>query len=370
LRTSDIVQQNGAMRQRALRTVVLVHAIEATDWDEQTLTAAERASATAATAAGGPPPEAGAEGAPLGAESERFLARRAEALLTRVRVRSPGIDRVLAAADGATALDRGTLLLAFAVGVALAFADGGRIDIFAYPLVGLIVWNLIVYLILIARLFGQRAEGSRVRDAFGRFYARRVSARVEALVAHSTRFNAPLAPGLRRFATDWREVGRPMYLLRARRLLHLAAILVAVGLMAGYDLRGWILREPAGWGTTIFGPASAHAALTALYGPASAISGVALPSAAEIRSLIWTGPASGGGTAGEWLYLIDWTALLYIVLPRLLAVVSSTIGLWRQTASPRAPAWLSREYLRAILSPAAPTSPPPTGGSSSPSPGS
>ncbi|HEX4269022.1 MAG TPA: hypothetical protein VHY36_14135 [Steroidobacteraceae bacterium] len=29
--------------------------------------------------------------------------------------------------------------------VSLAFADGGRIDIFAYPLVGLLLWNLIVY---------------------------------------------------------------------------------------------------------------------------------------------------------------------------------------------------------------------------------
>jgi hypothetical protein len=364
LRTTDIVQQNGAMQQRALQTVLLVHAIEATDWDGQALSTADRTGATSAAAEEGPLPAPGAEGAPLGADSERFLVRRAEALLARLRVRSPGIDRVLAAADGATGLDRATLLLAFAVGVAISFADGTRIGIFAYPLLGLVVWNLIVYLLLIARVFRQRAEGSRLRDAFGRLYARRVRARIDALIAHSIGFNAPLAPGLRRFAADWWEIGRPVFSLRARRLLHLAAILVAVGLMAGYGFRGWILREPAGWSTTVFGPASAHAALTVLYGPASAISGVALPSAAEIRSLIWTGPASGGGSAGGWLYLIDWTALLYIVFPRLLALVASTFALWRQTAKLRPPASLSREYLREILSP---TPPPPALADSPPS---
>ena len=61
-----------------------------------------------------------------------------------MRVRSPGVDRVLAAATAATGLDRTILLLGFVLGVALAFADGRRIDIFAYPLLGLVLWNLIV----------------------------------------------------------------------------------------------------------------------------------------------------------------------------------------------------------------------------------
>lgn len=349
------------MQQRALQTVLLVHAIEATDWDGQALSTADRAGATTAAAEEGPLPEPGSEGTPPGADSERFLIRRAEALLARLRIRSPGIDRVLVAADGARGLDRATLVLAFAAGVAISFADGARIGIFAYPLLGLVVWNLIIYLLLIARLLRQRAGGSWMRDAFGRLYARRVRARIDALIVHSIGFNAPLAPGLRRFAADWWELGRPVFSLRARRLLHLAAILVAAGLMAGYGFRGWFLREPAGWSTTVFGPASAHAALTVLYGPASAISGVALPSVAEIRSLIWTGPVSGGGPAGGWLYLIYWTALLYIVFPRLLALAVSTLGLWRQTARLGPPASLSREYLREILPPPTPPPPAPTG---------
>ncbi len=347
------------MQQRALRTVLLVHAIEETDRAGEALSMADREHATREAAGAGPLPETARDGAALGGDSERFLARRAEGLLARLRVRSPGIDHILAVSGSALGLDRSTLVLAFLAGVAIAFADGDRIDLFAYPLFGLVIWNLIVYAVRVGRLFRAPERGSRVRGAFGRLYARRARARIDALIAHSTGFNAPLAPGLRRFAADWSEVGQPVFLCRARRLLHLAAILAAAGLMAGYDFRGWILREPAGWGTTIFGPASAHTALTALYGPASAVSGVALPSADAIRALIWSGPTSGGGPAGQWIYLIDWTALLYIVFPRLLAVAVSTVGLWRESARLKVPEPVTGDYLREILPrPPAPPAPP------------
>ncbi len=222
--------------------------------------------------------------------------------------------------------------------------DGGRIDIFAYPLIGLVLWNLIVYAILIVRTFRSAGQSSPAadptaarptpatpRDGFfrrwlARLYANRVHARIDAFITHSIGFNAPLAPGLRRFAADWCEVGRPLFRERVGRLLHLAAILAAAGLMAGYDFRGWVLRQAAGWSTTVFGPASAHTALVTLYGAASAVSGVRIPSAQDLLALAWTSHTAGGGAAGQWLYLIDWTALLYIVLPRLLAAILTTLS--------------------------------------------
>ena len=305
-------------------------------------------------------------------DSERFLARRADALLARLRVRSPGVDRILAAAAGPTGLDRSILVLAFVLGVALAFADGARrIDIFAYPLIGLVLWNLIAYVVLIVRAFQSPRQGAPttgtvpVREALAgesdgfirrwlvRAYANRVRTRIDALITHSIGFNAPLAPGLRRFAADWWEVGRPLFRDRSRRLLHLAAILVAAGLMAGYDLRGWLLRQAAGWGTSVFGPSSAHAALVTLYGAGSAVSGVPIPSAHDLQALAWTGATAGGGPAGQWLYLIDWTALLYIVLPRVLAVIITTLSLWRHSATLRTPPTFAG-YLAAVLRPLTP----------------
>lgn len=361
------------MRQRALQAVLLVHAIEQADLAGDALPLGDRIDATREAVDGRPLPPTGAGGA-IDGDAERLLARRANALLVRLRVRSPGIDHILAAAAGPTGLDRTLLLLAFALGVALAFADGRQIDIFAYPLIGLVIWNLIVYLILIIRAFRSVEQDSRAagtvaarelatvrRDGFFRrwlagAYANRVRARIDALITHSIGFNAPLAPGLRRFAVDWSELGRLLFRERSRRLLHLAAILLAVGLMAGYGLRGWILRQAAGWGATVFGPASAHTALVTLYGAASAVSGIPIPSAHDIQALAWTGPASGGGSAGPWLYLIDWTALIYIVLPRVIAVIVTTLSLWRHSATLRTPATFPG-YLAAVLRPL--SSPPP-----------
>lgn len=366
------------MRQRALQTVLLVHAIEQTDAVGDVLSLEDRAQASREAADGRPLPATAEASAPMNGDSERFLARRADALLSRLRVRSPGVDRVLAAAAGPTSLDRALLLLGFAIGVVIAFADGRRIDIFAYPLVGLVLWNLIVYIVLIVRLFRSpgasrlmpaqsgpaggpaAADGqwngptaAAQRDGFlrrwlVRLYAGRVRTRIDRLITHSIGFNAPLAPGLRRFAADWWEVGRPLFRDRARRLLHLSAILAAVGLVVGYEIRGVLLHQPAGWGTTVFGPSSAHAALVTLYGAASALSGISIPSSHDIQTLAWTSATAGGGPAGPWLRLIDCTALLYIVVPRLLALLITTLSLWRHAATLRPPPSFAG-YLAAVL---------------------
>jgi hypothetical protein len=376
LPAAAIVQQNGVMRQRALQALLLVHAIEQTDLAGDAVSLEDRVQASREAADGRPLPVAGNAPAQINGDTERFLVRRADVLLARLRVRSPGVDRVLAAAAGATGLDRTILLLGFVLGIGLAFVDGGRIDIFAPPLIGLLLWNLIVYIVLILRIFRSPRQRSRAagavarqaaviqRDGFfrrwlARLYANRVHARIDAFITHSIGFNAPLAPGLRRFAADWCEVGRPVFRERVRRVLHLAAILAAAGLMAGYDSRGWILRQAAGWSTTVFGPSSAHAALVTLYGAASGVSGRGVASAHDLLALAWTSHTTGGGPAGEWLYLIDWTALLYIVLPRLMAAILSTLSLWRRSLTLRTPSSFSG-YLAAVLRAhsAAPESPP------------
>jgi hypothetical protein len=365
------------MRQRALQSVLLVHAIEQSDVGGDALSLEDRAQASREAADGHQVPAAPDTSKQIDGDSERFLTRRAEALLARLRVRSPGVDRILAAAAGPTGLDRSFLVLAFALGVALAFADGGRrIDIFAYPLIGLVLWNLIAYVVLIVRNFQAPRQTARpagtvlVREALAgrsdgffrrlllRAYANRVRTRIDALITHSIGFNAPLAPGLRRFAADWWEIGVPLFRDRSRRLLHLTAILVAAGLMTGYGLRGWLLRQVAGWGTSVFGPSSARTALVTLYGAGSAVSGVPIPSAHDLQALAWTGAAAGGGPAGQWLYLIDWTALLYIVLPRLLAVIITTLSLWRHSATLRTPPSFAG-YLAAVLRPLSPAPEPP-----------
>src|SRR5580698_6958938 len=98
---------------------------------------------------------------PLAPQSEAFLLRRADRLLDRLRVRSPAVMQVLALSGGLTWLGRIVLVLAVAAGVSLSALDGSRrINILAFPLIGLIAWNLIVYILLIVAWLRSRGRPS------------------------------------------------------------------------------------------------------------------------------------------------------------------------------------------------------------------
>jgi len=76
--------------------------------------------------------------------------------------------------------------------------------------------------------------------------------------------------------------------------MHLAAALVAIGLIVGLYVRGIALRYEAGWESTFLGPGSAYALISALYEPASALSGISHGSPGEISELRWTGHGRRG----------------------------------------------------------------------------
>jgi Protein of unknown function (DUF2868) len=317
------------MHQRELRTVLLIQAIEETDRAGEVIPLADRADASRAvireTKLSLAQPSAS-----LSTQSQAFLVKRSERLLDRLRLRSPVVMHVLALAGGLTWLGRFVLVAALATGVSLSALDGSRrINILAFPLIGLIAWNLFVYVLLLVtwvRTRGRPAAAAGFWSAS--VYERWISSRIESLMRHSTRFNVPLTTGLRRFAAEWGALSQPILFLRAKRLLHLAAALMAIGLIVGLYFRGIALRYEAGWESTFLGPQSAYALISALYEPASAVSGISHGSLTEISELRWTA-TGGGGEAASWIHLIAITALLYVVLPRLLAAAASTFGLWR-----------------------------------------
>jgi hypothetical protein len=141
-----------------------------------------------------------------------------------------------------------------------------------------------------------------------------------------------LTAALKRFATEWGAVAPALMILRAKRVFHVCAALVAVGLIVGLYVRGIGLRYEAGWESTFLGTSQVRLFLSAVYGPASAISGIALPSTDEqIDALKWTA-MEGGGDAAMWIHLLALTALLYIIVPRLLAAAVASVSL----------AWVSR----------------------------
>src|ERR1700761_7414020 len=115
------------MHQRALRTVLLIQAIEETDRTGEVIPLADRAAASR---------EVVREAPKLTRDSDAFIARRAQALLERLRTRSPAVTHVLALAGGVTWLARFVLIVALALGVSMSALDGSRrINILAFPLI-------------------------------------------------------------------------------------------------------------------------------------------------------------------------------------------------------------------------------------------
>jgi hypothetical protein len=332
---------------RTLRTVLLIQAIEESDRGGDVLPLADRAEATREAMRSVPQGRAIQPGVGLTPVDETLLALRAERLLARVRLRSPAVDYVLAVAGGLTWLGRGALVLALIVGLSLSTLDGSRrINILAFPLIGLIAWNFFVYTLLIAAWIKQGAMPAGTRWS-GRFYERWIGARIDGLLKQSMRFNAPLATALRRFTREWVQFEQPLLLQRAQRLMHCAAALVAIGLIAGLYIRGIVLRYEAGWESTFLSPKSVQALLTVLYGPGAILTGIGLPSISGVNALRWTG-VSGGGEAASWIHLIALAATLYIIVPRLILACVSGFKLWRLSLNPPLPAAFIG-YGRAVL---------------------
>jgi hypothetical protein len=312
------------MREDELRSILLIKAIEEADGSETLLPPADRLAASReASRAAGDAPAAGAA--------------RARILLAKVVARHPFLTTVLRLSGGSTAAGAALVALGLIAGVALSALDGTRrINILAFPVFGVVAWNLVMYAAIFAGWM--RAPGMLVQLA---------NIRLTRLVAKSGAFDAPLAAALGRFAREWFDAARPLLAARAARVLHLAAAAVGVGLILGLYARGIALDYRAGWESTFLGAPQARALLAVLYGPASLVTGIAIPDAAALESIRWNGDA-GGERAAPWMHLLAVTVALFVVLPRLALALAGTVFIKRWARRAPLPPALSA-YLRGAL---------------------
>ncbi len=316
------------MREDTLRAVLMVKAIEETDRAGTLLPPGDRAQATREAVR-----TAGASGEVADA-GDAFLARalgeRAERLLGPLCNRFPIVEEAL----GRTRTPRWLLLVllvaAFASGIGLSAMDGSKhINILALPFLGLIAWNLAVYVLLAAAWVKARTASPAPSPRRGHVLARLLERRVEPLLRTTRRVHAVLGEALGRYASSWASFGTAYAAQHARRWLHLAAAVVALGLIVGLYLRGTVLRYDAGWESTFLGPAAVRAVLGVVFGPVADWSGVELPqSLAAVEQCRWT-TAGGGCDAAPWIHLIALSLLCYVVVPRLLLAGTATLALAR-----------------------------------------
>jgi hypothetical protein len=328
------------MRERDAQAVLLVRAVEETDGKGRILPEHERAAATrqALERTGAADP------GPVGRRDA--VRRRARTLLTGLEDRHPALQRALASLRGGPGAVLPVYALALVVGLATNLLGPQRsINLLAAPLLGLLAWNLLVYLAVpLVRALGSKAGHGPVVTWLAGVLAARPRRSLQRLMAgrDDTAAGAGIAAAaLGEFAARWRRAAGPLLAARVRRTLHVAALVMAGGAVGGMYLRGIAFEYRATWESTLLEADGVQALLSVVLGPAAALLGTAVPSVAPLEA-----PASGN--AATWIHLYATTTLLVVGLPR--AALAALEGLRASRLAADIPVELDEGYVRGVLS--------------------
>ena len=154
-------------------------------------------------------------------------------------------------------------------------ADRQHVNVLAFPLLGIIAWNLVVYVLLMLRALGGRAP-RRLRHWL---------AELPRTVRPESAAAAAIAAALP--ATGGRAAG--LLDARAGRVLHFSAALFAIGALLGLYVRALAFEYRIGWESTFLQAPAVHAFLATLLGPAAKLLGMPFPSVDAIEAMRITG---------------------------------------------------------------------------------
>jgi hypothetical protein len=298
------------MNEDGARRLALVRAIETEDTAERLLTRDDRSYATGIALA-----ELGqsGEGRAAARRDSDFLERRSALAFERLAARFPAVALAERRARWPGWLDWVLPIGALLLGVASNAIDGRRLSIIAFPMVGMLLWNLAIYGLLglqALRRLGRSRAGAKAHPMTG--LIERITGPARAIAAAQQ----PLGSALGRYLRDWLAWSAPLTNSRAARLLHLSAAALAAGLLIGMYWRALGTEYRAGWESTLLSAEAVHALVQIMLWPASALTGIALPDLARVEALRWS-RTGAGENAGPWLHLYAATAFLFIIGPRL-----------------------------------------------------
>ena len=289
-----------------------------------------------------------ADGASAQAEWGRaWLAERARLGLSRC-VQRWGADLPLGLASAVSgpgrALAGAVLVLAFLLGlVGDALGPSKVVNLLSLPLLGLLAWNLAVYALLLARaLLSRWRRADRppgpLRQALLAWLWRTQGRIVAQATDHPTSRGKAMAGSYMQwarvqggFTRDWLAIAQPLHAARLAALVHAAAACLVLGVVASLYARGLVLDYRAGWDSTFLGVKGVHRLLSGLLGPASTLSGLALPDPAALASLRLAGGVGEG--AARWIHLWALTLGLWVVLPRALLAAQAWAAARRLAAN-------------------------------------
>ncbi len=298
------------MTEEEARWFFFIRAVELADPAEVILTREDRLRATMAALDQTESIHAG--GYRRGENDEAFLVRRSNYALTRIQARFPEAERAVRRLRWPAWLNWLLPLAALVLGLATnELGDSRQLNIIAFPMLGMLAWNLVVFLGLAVQ--AGRAVVRRQRSPRKTLLARLVT-RLSSSVQASGR---PLDSGIAQFVDDWLVASERLTYSRASCVLHLAAAALAAGLILGMYARALPVEYSAGWESTLIDAPMLHSFLGVVLGPASFIAGIPLANLPELRAMEWSAGGTGAN-ARPWLHLYAVTAGLFVMAPRLL----------------------------------------------------
>jgi hypothetical protein len=280
------------------------------------------------------------------ASDESLVARRARLSIERLATRSAHVGATLAAVTWKPWIGRLVVASALVAGFLLdAVSAERRINILAPPIIAILAWNLAVYVAMLLRWAWQAARGLSRTQPAPRFAAatRRVSRLVLGVPKSLLRTDA--ASPFARFARRWLEASSPLNGLRGLALLHLASVAFALGALAGLYLRGLAFEYRAGWESTFLGVDTVRSVLGLVLGPASAVTGIALPDTTRLEAMRL--PGGIGENAAGWIHLYAVTVFLFVVVPRVALAAAASLRARRMAE--RFPLPLDDAYFRHLV---------------------
>lgn len=314
------------MRTEALREVLLVRAIEESDASGRLLPFEERERA-ARDAMRSTPLATDELGQPAATSRVvEALSMRASRLLPPVLARHPALGDLLARSDWPRWAGVALLVVAFASGVSLSALHGSRrINILALPFLGLLAWNLVVYAWILIASVRAMARPGLVAALPGSAVVRGLGRRLGPLVTRIAQVDTEFGTAARRYATDYTRADASRIGQLLRQWLHLAAAILALGLLAGLYLRGIGHSYVAGWESTWLGPEQVRWLIDTIFGPPARWAAIALPTSVEaVAGLQFQPDGSGGESAAAWIHLMALCLLATIVLPRLVLAAAAS----------------------------------------------
>jgi hypothetical protein len=327
-----------SMDERAARRVVLAHAIETGDREHKLLSVADRdqidGQARQEALAG-----AGTEER---IRPERFLDARAQRVIHAIEARHPGLAVLQHGSAWQHWLAAGLPVVAAVLGMLTdAVANPHRVDLLSLPLLGLLVWNLFMYLALLGGwLFWP--GGPRGRAA--------PSPHAEGLLRWRRRAGGALRGEITAlFHWRWQRAVRAVSVHRLKRTLHVSAAAWALGVGLSLLARGLVVEYRVGWESTFLGPVQVHAILSVLRWPALLLFPFQPFSVQEVAALQFSQSGGAAAAAGaRWVFMYLALLVVVVIVPRL--ALAAWSWLQERRSARRVPIEVGEPYYRRVLS--------------------